>query len=280
MLMSTKANRHAHQLMKARASGKLIAPFSETAGLNMDDAYDVAKCLLDARIALGEHPVGRKISFSNQKLWSKYGISSALNQPIWTTLFEENVHFSFDNVASYQLGKAQQPRIESELVFKLARTPAPDASVEELADCLEWMAPGLGIAVSPFPDWSFDAADAVAAFGLHRALIVGEPRMLSRQTRSNLPALLASASVSLSCSSKNNTSLRAAGFGSDMPDSPVHALWNLHQQLQQQSQFSTLQAGEIVTIGSWTDAQPLARGEVWSSAFSQINVPGLHVTFS
>jgi 2-keto-4-pentenoate hydratase len=280
MLMSTKANRQAHQLMKARASGKLIAPFSETAGLNMGDAYDVARCLLDARIALGEQPVGRKISFSNQKLWPKYRINGALAEPIWSTLFEETVHFSFDNAANYQLGKAQQPRIESELVFKLSRAPAPDATVEELADCLEWMAPGLGIAVSPFPDWAFEAADAVAAFGLHRALIVGEPRMLSRHTRRNLPELLASTSVSLSRSAKNNTSLCAAGFGSDIPHSPVHALWNLHQQLQQQSQFSTLQAGEIVTTGSWTDAQPIARGEVWSSAFSQINVPGLHVTIS
>lgn len=275
MLMSTKANRHAHQLMKARASGKLIAPFSTSSGLTLEDGYDVAKCLLDARIALGEQPIGRKISFSSRKVSRKAGVP----EPIWSTMFEQNVHFAFDNVAAHKLAKAQQPRIETELVFKLARAPSPDASVEELADCLEWMAPGFGIAVSPFQDWEFDAADAVAAFGLHRALIVGEPRMLSRQTRHNLPALLASASVSLSRSSENNTRLCAAGFGADVLDSPVHALWNLHRQLQQQPQFSPLQAGEIVTTGSWTEAVPVAQGEIWSSAFSQISVPGLHVTF-
>ncbi len=280
MLMSTKANRHAHQLMKARASGKLIAPFSTSTGLTLEDGYDVAKCVLDARIALGEQPVGRKIGFSNRKVWPKYGISTALTEPIWTTLYEQSIHFAFDNTADHKLGKAQQPRIETELVFKLARSPAPDASVEELADCLEWMAPAFSITVSPFPEWSFDAADAVAAFGLHRSLIVGEPRMLSRQTRKNLPALLASASVSVSRSSENNTKLCAAGFGTDLLESPVHALWNLHRQLQQQPQFSPLQAGEIITTGSWTDAQPVAPGEIWSSAFSQISVPGLHVTFS
>jgi hypothetical protein len=32
--------------------------------------------------------------------------------------------------------------------------------------------------------------------------------------------------------------------------------------------------------GSWTDALPVKRGEVWSSAFSQLNLPGLNLSFS
>ena len=272
MLMSTKANRQAHLLMKARASGKLIVPLSETAGLNLEQAYEVAKCILDCRIALGEQPIGRKIAYANQKMWPDA-------TPIWSTMFEQTVHFADDNAALHQLGKAQQPRIEAELVFKLARTPAPDASLEELADCLEWMAHGFGIVASPFAEWQFNQADAVAAFGLHRALIVGEPRLLSSQTRRNLPTMLTSASVSLSRSTKGNTHLCAAGFGTDVLDSPLHALWNLHQQLQQQPQFSPLQAGELISTGSWTTPHPVARGEVWSSAFSQISMPGLNLSF-
>jgi 2-keto-4-pentenoate hydratase len=56
-------------------------------------------------------------------------------------------------------------------------------------------------------------------------------------------------------------------------------LW-LHQQLQQQSDFKPLQAGEIIATGSWTKPQPVKRGEVWSSAFGQLNVPGLSVSFN
>lgn len=272
MLMSTKANRQAHLLMKARASGRLIVPLSQTVGLNMEQAYDVAKCVLDCRIAQGEDPIGRKIAHFNQKKWPD-------STPIWSTLFEQTVQFANDNVALHQLGKAQQPRIEAELVFKLARTPAPDASLTELADCLEWMAHGFGIVASPFADWKFDRADAVAAFGLHRALIVGEPRLLSSQTRRNLPAMLASASVSLSRSFQGSTQLCAAGFGSDELDSPLHALWNLHKKLQQQPQFRPLQAGELIATGGWTEPHPVAKGEVWSSAFSQISIPGLNVSF-
>lgn len=273
MLMSTKANRQAHLLMKARASGKLVVPLSETVELSLEQSYDIAKCILDSRIALGEQPVGRKIAYANKQKWPD-------STPIWSTLFAESVHFAEENIALHQLAKAQQPRIEAELVFKLARTPAPDATLEELADCLEWMAHGLGIVVSPFADWKFNQADAVAAFGLHRALIVGEPRMLSSRTRRNLPGMLASASVSLSRSSQGNTHLCAAGFGAAETDSPLHAIWNLHQQLQQQPQFSPLQAGELISTGSWTNPHPIARGEVWSSAFSQISMAGLNVSLS
>jgi 2-keto-4-pentenoate hydratase len=92
--------------------------------------------------------------------------------------------------------------------------------------------------------------------------------------------VLGASTLSLSRSLNGSPSLVAAGFGKDVADSPLHALWHLHQQLQSQSTFQPLQAGEIITTGSWTDAHPVQRGEVWSSAFLQIGLPGLTVSFS
>ncbi len=269
MLMSTKANRFAHLLLKARASGSLIAPLSKAENLGQDDAYAVAKCLMDFRIAQGEVPLGRKISIGQQQ-----------EMPMWAPLFDTSVQFAQENVALHSLAKAQQPRLAPVLVFKLGRTPNAHCTLTELADCLEWMAHGFEIMVSPYRGWEFEQADAIAAFGLHRGLVVGEPRMLSAQTRRNLDEIVACASVSVSCGIKGNSALCAAGFGSDLPASPLHALWQLHQQLQQQNSFTALQAGELITTGSWTEALPVKRGEVWSSAFSQISLPGLHVSFS
>jgi 2-keto-4-pentenoate hydratase len=277
MLMSTKANRFAHLLLKSQASGNLLAPLSAAENLSMEDAYDIARCMLNIRIAQGEVPIGRKIGFSNRKMWPLYGTTGPLTEPIWAPLFNTTVEYAEDNFARHTLAKAQQPRIEPELVFKLSRTPEPDITLEGLADCLEWMAHGFEIVVSPFPDWKFEPSDAIAAFGLHRKLIIGEPRMLSAQTRRNLPEVLASASISLSRTSNGSSALCAAGFGADVLDSPLHALWHLHRQLQNQPAFEPLQAGELITTGSWTDAQPIKAGEIWSSAFSQISLQGLHV---
>jgi 2-keto-4-pentenoate hydratase len=142
------------------------------------------------------------------------------------------------------------------------------------------MAHGFEIVTSPYPEWQFDAADAIAAFGLHKALIVGEPRLLSAATKRNLVQVLGASSLSLSRTANGTPSLVAAGFGKDVSDSPLHSLWNLHQQLQGQTTFEPLQAGEIITTGSWTDSHPVQRGEVWSSAFLQIGLPGLTVSFS
>ncbi len=280
MLMSAKANRDSAALLDERSGGTLHPLLTDDGKLSRDDAYDIARSLLNIRIANGETPVGRKIAFSSHRVQRLYGKTEAVTEPIWTTLFDNSVEFALDNTAMHSLTKAQQPRIEPHIVFKLARTPAPQATLEDIADCLEWMAHGLEVAVSPFKDWQFDAVDAVAAFGLHRQLIVGEPRMLSRQGRHHLPAVLAAGSLSLSKTLTEGSQLCAAGFGQDLGGSPLHALLWLHQQLQQQTGFTPLQAGEIVATGSWTDPQPVKRGEVWSTAFGQLNTPGLAISFS
>lgn len=275
MLMSTQANRYAHQLLDARASSHLIAPLSAAAPLTLADAYEVGKHILDIRIAQGELPVGRKIGFTNRTLWPKYGITEPIGAPIWGTMFDSTVRYTKDNHGVQSLSGALQPRIEPEIVFRLGKTPTRSMSLEALAGCIEWMAHGLEIVISPFPDWKFEAADAVAAFGLHGALIVGEPHVLTAASRRTLSAVLANASVSLSC----GDTLQAAGFGSDVLDSPVRALWHLHQVLQGQPQFAPLSAGEIITTGTWTNAYPVAPGQTWVTAFSGIPLPGLTLSF-
>jgi 2-keto-4-pentenoate hydratase len=279
MLMTTKANRYAHQLLKSRAAGTLLPVLTNDEALSIDDGYDIARSIVDIRIAQGETPIGRKIGFSNRKLWTRYGRTAPITEPLWSTLFDSTVEFAMDNLALHKLSKATQPRIEPGLVFKLARTPEADADLNDLADCLEWMANSFEVLASPYRNWSFEAADAIAAFGLHRALIIGEPKMLARHSRHQLSDALCAASLSLSRSTTDSTALCAAGLGSDVLGGPLHALLSLHRQLQSQTRFEPLQAGELIATGSWTDALPVKRGEVWSSAFSQLNLPGLNLSF-
>lgn len=275
MLMSTQANRYAHLLLDARAQTQLVSPLSANGPLSTADGYAIVKSMMDIRTAQGEVMVGRKIGFTNRRIWSRYGVAEPIRTPIWTPVFDETVRFAEDNRGIQCLKGALQPRIGPELVFHLGRAPAPDATIEDLADCIEWMAHAFEIVTCPFPEWKFEMADSIAAFGLHGSLIVGEPRMLSSASRRNLGEMLAHASLSLSCGYE----LRSAGFGSDVLGSPLHALWHLHQLLKEQPQFPPLAAGEIVTTGTWTDVCPISHGETWTSAFSGISLPGLTVSF-
>jgi len=279
MLVSAQAHRFAHRLLAARANADRIPPLSQEAPLSFIDAYEIARNILDIRIAQGETMIGRKIGFTNRTIWSKYGVAESIDRPIWAPIFDSTVRYAVDNHAIQSLKGAVQPRIEPEIVFKLGATPAPGASLEQVADCIEWMAHGFEIVVSPFPNWKFNAVDAIAAFGLHGLLIIGEPKLLSSATRRNLPGVLANASVSLSSGEADSFTLRAAGFGADVLDSPVHALWHLHQVLQDQPQFPPLAAGEIVCTGTLTDAYPVERGQTWTTAFSGVTLPGLTVSF-
>ncbi|WP_211097380.1 fumarylacetoacetate hydrolase family protein [Herbaspirillum sp. ST 5-3] len=275
MLMSTQANRFAHQLLDARAKAQLIPPLSTTATLSLDDSYDIVKSLTDIRTAQGETMIGRKIGFTNRKIWSRYGVNAPISTPIWTPVFDSTVRYTEDNRGIQSLQGALQPRIGPELVFRLGKTPAAEATIEELAECIEWMAHAFEIVVCPFPGWKFEMVDSIAAFGLHGSLIIGEPKVLSAASRRNLGNVLAHASLSLSCGDE----LRSAGFGSDVLGSPLHALWHLHEVLKTQPQFPPLSAGEIITTGTWTDVCPIKPGETWTSAFSGVSLPGLTVSF-
>lgn len=275
MLMSTQANRYAHQLLDARAQAQMMPPLSSNSPLSISDSYDIVKSIMDIRIAQGETMVGRKIGFTNRKIWSKYGVADPIRTPLWTPMFDSTIRFTEDNRGIQSLFGAMQPRIGPELVFKLGATPAQDATMEELAECIEWMAHAFEIVICPFPEWKFEMADSIAAFGLHGSLIVGEPKVLSAASRRNLAEVLAHASLSLS----RGDELRSAGFGSDVLGSPLHALWHLHQLLKEQPQFNQLAAGEVITTGTWTDVCPIKPGETWTSAFSGISLPGLTVSF-
>ncbi len=279
MLMSTQANRYAHQLLDARASAVTVPRLSAAAALSMEDGYDVAKRILDIRIAQGEVPIGRKIGFTNRKVWGKFSQLGPIEAPLWGSMFDTTVRHADDNRAVQSLTGAVQPRLEPEIVFKLAKAPAKSATLADLAGCIEWMAHGFEIVVCPYPDWQFEPVDAVAAFGLHGSLIVGEPHMLSGASRRNLAEVLTNASVSLSCDAGDGFVMRGAGFGADVLDSPVHAIMHLHKLLQSQPQFAPLAAGEIITTGTWTEAYPIAAGETWTTAFSGVSLPGLTVAF-
>jgi 2-keto-4-pentenoate hydratase len=277
--MSSQASRYAHQLLDARANARLLPLLSSSESLSIDDAYDIARRVLDIRVAQGEQAIGRKIGLVVRKTWEKYGVTAEACRPIWSSIYDSTVRYADDNHGTQSLAGALQPRIEPEIVFKLGQTPSPEATMDELAECIEWMAHGFEIATCPFANWEFTVADAIATFGLHGTLIIGEPHVLSSATRHNLAQILSSASVSLSSSTDSDGTLRAAGFCNEEADSPLHALWHLHQLLRTQPQFAPLTAGEIITTGTWTDAYPVEPGQTWITAFSGVALPGLTVSF-
>jgi 2-keto-4-pentenoate hydratase len=265
----------AKELLVARYRSSQVPPYSEAAAdFSADQAYDVAAEILKARRAAGETPVGRKIGFTNRGIWPEYGVSA----PIWSYVYDSTLRHAPDNTGVQSIKGAMEPKIEPEIVLGLRAAPRPGMSEAELADCVDWFAHGFEIVHSVFPGWRFQAADTIAAFGMHGVLIVGAPRQvrsiagLNRDLVRDLKAF----QVSLFCDGR----LRDSGKGTNVLGSPLLALKHLVELLVHLPQHKPLAAGEIVTTGTLTAALDIKPGETWHTAFTGIDLPGLRVRFA
>ena len=60
--------------------------------------------------------------------------------------------------SSIKLSEYCEPRIEPEIVVCFTSTPPPNASEDQIVNCIDWLAPGFEIVDSVFPDWKFFSA--------------------------------------------------------------------------------------------------------------------------
>jgi 2-keto-4-pentenoate hydratase len=228
-------------------------------GLEVGVAYERALSVRQLRIARGEQPRGYKVGFTNRTIWPRYGVYS----PIWGTVWDSTLSFC-EGEGELDLRGTAHPRIEPETVFGLARTPPARASLDDLFDAIDWIAPGFEI-VQSHQDWKFTAADTVADGGLHARLLVG-PRTPVRELAAGAATLeqkLATARVRL----QRGDDVKDNGVGSNVLDGPLHALKHFVEALRDCPGATDLQPGDVVTTGTWTDAWPVQAGETWSARF-------------
>src|SRR5262249_5466638 len=161
------------ELLQARDAVRLtLNPSHFGFGLTLGRAYQIGRGLHERLVARGFAPVGRKIGFTNRSTWEQFQVS----EPIWAHVYAQTVHSTQTGHARVPLDVMFAPRLEPEIVLKL-RSPVPggEAPAEELARCIEWAAVGFEIVDTHYADWRFTAAEAVADFGVHAALVVGTP---------------------------------------------------------------------------------------------------------
>ncbi|GJE61781.1 2-keto-4-pentenoate hydratase [Methylobacterium trifolii] len=219
------------------------------------------------REARGERVVGRKIGFTNHRMWAEYGVRA----PIWGYVYDTTLG-DLDGGGAFDPGGLAEPRIEPEIVFGLARAPRSGMDERALMDCLGWVAPGFELVQSLYPGWRFRAADTVAAFALHGRLLVGERTALTLESAASWHARLADFAVTL----LRDGAVADRGVAENvLGGGPVSALRHLVEVLAQDSGSPPLAAGEVVSTGTLTRALPIGPGERWAAAFQGLPLPGI-----
>src|SRR4051812_33735910 len=161
----------AQELTRAYANrASTTAPSSRDGGLDLATAYATEEEIANVRRAEGHQTVGWKVGYANKAMWRALKLETL----VWAHMYDDTVRYADWNDATLSIAPMFSPKIEPELVFKLAKPPASSNAIAVL-EATEWIALGFEIIDCVFPDWKFQPADFVAAGGLHAALIVGEP---------------------------------------------------------------------------------------------------------
>ena len=264
---ATRAAR-ARQLLVALDAATTLPTFTGAdPSFDLAQAFAVADEIRRLRLARGEVPLGYKIGFTNRGIWARYGVFG----PIWGPVWDSTVERVDNGEASVSLTPFCAPRLEPEIMFGIARTPAVGAGLPELFDCIEWVAHGYEIVDTHFAGWRFAAADTVADFALHGRLFVGPRVPAARFDRQRVAAELAATRVVLACDGRDVEE----GVADIVLDGPLHALRLWVDAMAVQPQRWPIVAGDIVTTGTITDAAPLAPGQRWQTRLSDPRFVGM-----
>ena len=89
---------------------------------------------------------------------------------VWAHMYDDTVRYAERNDATLSIARMIAPKIEPEIVVQAEAPARRRATPAAVLEAVEWLALGFEIIDCVFPDWKFQPADFVAAFGLHAAL--------------------------------------------------------------------------------------------------------------
>jgi 2-oxo-3-hexenedioate decarboxylase len=258
----------AEELIAAYAQRRadVIPPSAREGGIDLDTAYEVERELVQRRRTAGYKPVGLKVGFANRAMWR----ALKLDTLVWASMYEDTVRLSTRGPTVLPISRMVAPKIEPEIVFKLKHAPAGDTSdPAAVLKAVEWLALGFEIIDCVYADWKFQPVDFVASYGLHAALIIGEPHHVRAEEIPELVAQLASFKLTL----LKGEQAVAEGFGKNSLKSPALCVGELAAAVARRSSSKRLGPGDLISSGTLTEAQLLAPGQKWRVVVEGLPVP-------
>jgi len=230
-------------------------------------AYAVEAELVRLRRAEGRTTVGRKVGYANKAIWRALKLETL----VWAHMYDDTVRYAAGDEATLSIGHMCSPKIEPEIVLKVARSIGDARDAADVLPAVEWIALGFEVIDCVFADWKFQPADFVAAFGLHAALIVGKPRRIESAEMPALVDQLAQFKVRL----LRNGEVVEEGGGRNSLRSPALCLGELAAAISRRTPDDPLSAGELVSSGTLTESRPIAAGETWTATVNGLDRPSL-----
>ena len=200
--------------------------------LSIDDAYEVQRQVIAARVAQGEHVVGYKVGCTSRAIRQQFGLS----EPICGRLLAPHVHCEQTELNWHDY---VQCAVEPEFVLGIGKDVRTEIGDEtELLDAIEWVAPGIEVHNYQFWFGEPSSQELIASNGIHAGLVVGDRRVSPTDVDLDLEG------VGLF----RNGQLEASGIGAEIMGGPLKSLRWLANRLVHQGE--RLRAGQLVIPGS------------------------------
>jgi 2-oxo-3-hexenedioate decarboxylase len=255
-----------HNAYAARQSAP--TPSSQNSAFDLASAYAVEREIVRLRLEAGHRTVGRKIGYANRAMWRVLKLDTL----VWAHMYDDTVRHAQRGTATLAIDRMYSPKIEPEIVFKL-KAPLSAEAVEPATalEGVEWLALGFEIIDCVYPNWTYQPADFVAAYGLHAALIVGTPLRIEPAM---IPALVDDLSR-FTVRLMRNGELVEEGSGKNVLRSPARSLGELAAAISRTATAEPLAAGELISSGTLTTSTPIAPGEQWQATVDGLPLAGL-----
>jgi 2-keto-4-pentenoate hydratase len=259
-------------ILAALDTRRQIAPISATRpDFGLGEAYEIVDQVIAMRLARGERVAGWKIGFTNSTIWDEYGVHA----PIWGPMYAAGITACDPDETAMLASLFVEPRIEPEIVFRVATTPRADMDDAELMACLDAVGHGFEVVESIFPGWKFTAADTVAAGSLHGAFVHGPLARIGPAERATWIERLKDFSIELAC----NGEMIDRGVAANVLGGPLSAFRHFVAGMAVRPMRRGIAPGDLVTTGTVTRAFPVKAGQRWSTTISGLAVPGLSLSF-
>ncbi len=252
---------------------QISPPSAARADFGLDEAYRIADQVMTARCHRGEHVAGWKIGFTNSSIWDEYGVHA----PIWGPMYAAGITArDAGEIPSLDAAGFVEPRIEPEIVLRVAVRPRAGMSDVELLGCIDAVGHGFEIVQSIYPDWKFAAADTVACGALHGAFVHGPLLAVQPADHTLWLKRLAGFSIELS----RNDAPVDRGVAANVLGGPLSALRHFVDGMAAMPMQRGIEPGDLVTTGTVTRAFPVRKGELWSTTVEGLPVDGASIAFT
>ena len=255
------AREHARALYEARATGKPIAPFTDTdPTLGMAEGYAIQRELVDLLLADGETVIGYKVGLTSLPMQRMLGVDSPDHGPVLAS----TVYRDGDTVP---LDRFIAPKIEAEIVFVLgAELRGPGVTVDDARAAISGVRAGLEIVDSRIEDWRIKLADTVADLASNGAVALA-PSVVPLTDVPD-PRLVGMVLT-------RNGSLVDTGAGAAALGDPVAVVAWLANVLG--ANGVCLEPGHLVMTGALHAAVPMAAGDEFVAEFDRLGTVSIRV---